>query len=245
MQETPPRAALPGNISDLERQTMRRVSRRLLPMLIACYFIAYLDRVNVGFASLTMNKALGFSSAVYGFGGGIFFLGYFIFEVPSNILLSKVGARRWIARILVTWGIISGCMAFITGPIHSTAFAFCWASPKRDFFPGIILYLTWWFPSYYRSRIIGIFMAAIPLSNILGSLVSGVLLDLDGWIGIAGWQWLFILEAAPAVILGVAFWLTMTDWPSQAHWLTAQQRNWLTTRLDAERAQREAIRTTA
>jgi MFS transporter, ACS family, tartrate transporter len=242
MQQAPPRAALPGDISELERQTMRRVSRRLLPMLIACYFIAYLDRVNVGFASLTMNRALGFSSAVYGFGGGIFFLGYFIFEVPSNILLSKVGARRWIARILVTWGIISACMAFITGPISFYSVRFLLGVAEAGFFPGIILYLTWWFPSYYRSRIIGIFMAAIPLSNILGSLVSGVLLDLDGWIGIAGWQWLFILEAAPAVILGVAFWLTMTDWPSQAHWLTAQQRNWLTTRLDAERAQREAIR---
>jgi MFS transporter, ACS family, tartrate transporter len=242
MQETPPRGALLGEISELERQTMRRVARRLLPMLIACYFIAYLDRVNVGFASLTMNKALGFSSAVYGFGGGIFFLGYFIFEVPSNILLSKVGARRWIARILVTWGIISGCMAFITGPISFYSVRFLLGIAEAGFFPGIILYLTWWFPSYYRSRIIGIFMAAIPLSNILGSLVSGVLLELDGWLGIAGWQWLFILEAAPAVILGVAFWLTMTDWPSQAHWLTAQQRNWLTTRLDAERAQREAIR---
>jgi MFS transporter, ACS family, tartrate transporter len=242
MPDISPQIALPGDISAVERQTIRRVSRRLLPMLIACYFVAYLDRVNVGFASLTMNKALGFSSAVYGFGGGIFFLGYFIFEVPSNILLSKVGARRWIARILVTWGIISGCMAFVSGPISFYSVRFLLGLAEAGFFPGIILYLTWWFPSYYRSRIVGIFMAAIPLSNILGSLVSGVLLDLDGWLGVAGWQWLFILEAAPAVILGVAFWLTMTDWPSQAHWLSAEQRDWLTTRLDAERAQREAIR---
>ena len=229
-------------ITTLERQTIARVSRRLLPLLIACYFVAYLDRVNVGFASLTMNKALGFSSAVYGFGGGIFFLGYFIFEVPSNILLSKIGARRWIARILVTWGIISACTALITGPASFYSVRFLLGLAEAGFFPGIILYLTWWFPSYYRSRIVGIFMAAIPLSNILGSLVSGVLLDLDGWIGIAGWQWLFILEAAPAIVLGVVFWFFMTDWPSQAHWLTAEQRDWLTTRLDAERAQREAIR---
>jgi MFS transporter, ACS family, tartrate transporter len=237
-----PATALTHEITDLERQTMARVARRLLPLLIACYFVAYLDRVNVGFASLTMNKALGFSSAVYGFGGGIFFLGYFIFEVPSNILLSKVGARIWIARILITWGIISACTALITGPVSFYSVRFLLGIAEAGFFPGIILYLTWWFPSYYRSRIVGIFMAAIPISNIFGSLVSGVLLDLDGLLGFAGWQWLFILEAAPAVVLGFAFWLFMTDWPSQAHWLAPAQREWLMTRLDAEQAQRETIR---
>jgi MFS transporter, ACS family, tartrate transporter len=242
MADAPNETVLSNEITDLERQTMSRVARRLLPLLMACYFIAYLDRVNVGFASLTMNKALGFSSAVYGFGGGIFFLGYFIFEVPSNVLLSKVGARVWIARILVTWGIIAACTAFIVGPVSFYSIRFALGVAEAGFFPGIILYLTWWFPSYYRSRIVGIFMAAIPLSNILGSLVSGVLLDLDGWMGLAGWQWLFILEAAPAVVLGVAFWFYMTDWPSEAHWLTAEQRDWLTTRLDTERAQRESIR---
>jgi MFS transporter, ACS family, tartrate transporter len=242
MSEAPSRAGLTDQITDLERQTIARVSRRLLPLLMACYFVAYLDRVNVGFASLTMNKALGFTSAVYGFGGGIFFLGYFIFEVPSNILLSKVGARRWIARILVTWGIISACTALITGPVSFYSVRFLLGVAEAGFFPGIILYLTWWFPSYYRSRIVGVFMAAIPLSNILGSLVSGVLLDLDGWLGFAGWQWLFILEAAPAVILGVVFWFYMTDWPSQAHWLTAEQRDWLTARLESEQSRREAIR---
>ncbi|HVY15084.1 MAG TPA: MFS transporter [Rhodopila sp.] len=242
MQGMPSPAVLAHEVTDIERETIRRVSRRLLPMLIVCYFVAYLDRVNVGFASLTMNKALGFSSAVYGFGGGIFFLGYFLFEVPSNILLSKVGARRWIARILVTWGIISACTALITGPVSFYSVRFLLGLAEAGFFPGIILYLTWWFPSYYRSRIVGVFMAAIPLSNILGSLVSGELLNLDGWMGLAGWQWLFVLEAVPAVVLGIAFWLTMTDWPSEAHWLSAEQRAWLTERLDAERAQREAIR---
>ena len=242
MPEAPTGAALTHEISDLERQTMARVARRLLPMLMACYFIAYLDRVNVGFASLTMNKALGFSSAVYGFGGGIFFLGYFIFEVPSNVLLSKVGARVWIARILITWGIIAACTAFIVGPLSFYSVRFALGIAEAGFFPGIILYLTWWFPSYYRSRIVGIFMAAIPLSNILGSLVSGVLLNLDGWLGLAGWQWLFILEAAPAVVLGVAFWIYMTDWPSEAQWLEPAQRDWLIARLDSERARREAIR---
>lgn len=242
MPEAPTGAELTHEITDLERRTMARVARRLLPMLIACYFIAYLDRVNVGFASLTMNKALGFSSAVYGFGGGIFFLGYFIFEVPSNVLLSKVGARVWIARILITWGIIAGCTAFIIGPLSFYSIRFALGIAEAGFFPGIILYLTWWFPSHYRSRIVGVFMAAIPLSNILGSLVSGVLLDLDGWAGLAGWQWLFILEAAPAVVLGIAFWIYMTDWPADAHWLEPAQRDWLIARLEGERARREAIR---
>jgi MFS transporter, ACS family, tartrate transporter len=242
MEEIPTGAVLSHEITDLERQTITRVARRLLPLLMACYFVAYLDRVNVGFASLTMNKALGFTSAVYGFGGGIFFLGYFIFEVPSNILLSKVGARVWIARILITWGIICACTAFVVGPVSFYSVRFLLGIAEAGFFPGIILYLTWWFPSYYRSRIVGVFMAAIPISNILGSLVSGFLLDLDGWFGIAGWQWLFIMEAAPAVILGVVFWLYMTDWPSQASWLMPAQRDWLIARLNAERSQREAIR---
>src|ERR1700759_5612751 len=211
MEMTSPRAVLSDEITELERQTISRVSRRLLPLLMACYFVAYLDRVNVGFASLTMNKALSFTSAVYGFGGGIFFLGYFIFEVPSNVILSKVGARRWIARILVTWGIISGCTAFITGPISFYSVRFLLGIAEAGFFPGIILYLTWWFPSYYRSRITGVFMAAIPLSNILGSVVSGYLLELDGWMGLAGWQWLFVMEAIPAILLGIAFWVFMTD----------------------------------
>jgi ACS family tartrate transporter-like MFS transporter len=242
MVEASTTAGLPPEITGLERQTVARVAWRLLPLLMACYFIAYLDRVNVGFASLTMNKALGFSSAVYGFGGGIFFLGYFIFEVPSNVLLGKIGARVWIARILITWGIIAACTAFITGPLSFYTVRFMLGVAEAGFFPGIILYLTWWFPSYYRSRIVGVFMAAIPLSNILGSVVSGFLLDLDGWLGFAGWQWLFILEAAPAVVLGIVFWVYMTDWPSQAHWLAPEQRNWLTGRLEAERARREAIR---
>src|SRR3978361_1259680 len=166
MEETPPHTRLTGEVTSLERQTIARVARRLLPLLMACYFIAYLDRVNVGFASLTMNKALGFTSAVYGFGGGIFFLGYFIFEVPSNVLLSKVGARVWIARILITWGIISACTAFIVGPISFYSVRFLLGIAEAGFFPGIILYLTWWFPSYYRSRIVGVFMAAHPLPTL-------------------------------------------------------------------------------
>src|ERR1700729_1804171 len=171
MASSPATSGLPlvADRSALERETMAKVTRRLISLLMVCYFTAYLDRVNVGFAALTMNKALGFSAAVFGLGSGIFFVGYFLFEVPSNLLLSKVGARRWIARILITWGIISGLTAFV------------WS--EWSFF-GIRLYLTWWFPSYYRSRIIGIFMTAIPISIVVGSVVSSQLLLLDGWLGL-------------------------------------------------------------
>jgi MFS transporter, ACS family, tartrate transporter len=234
-------SAIPADDA-LERATMSRVARRLLPMLMACYFIAYLDRVNVGFAGLTMNKDLGFTAAVFGFGGGIFFFGYFLFEVPSNVILERVGARTWIARILVTWGIISGCTALVSGEYSFFSMRFLLGLAEAGFFPGIILYLTWWFPSFYRSRITAIFMAAIPISNILGALVSGPLLNLNGVLGIAGWQWLFIIEATPAIVLGVAFYFYMTDRPENADWLETEQREWLIARLAAERAQREAVR---
>jgi len=179
----------PATEAALGRATMARVTRRLLPMLMLCYFVAYLDRVNIGFAGLTMNKDLGFSSAVFGFGGGIFFLGYFLFEVPSNVILEKVGARTWIARILVSWGIVSGLTALSVGPYSFFTIRFVLGLAEAGFFPGIILYLTWWFPSFYRSRMTAVFMAAIPISNILGSLVSGVVLNLHGLWGLAGWQW--------------------------------------------------------
>ncbi len=231
-----------GDITALERETIKRVARRLLPILMLCYFVAFLDRVNVGFAALTMNKALGFSSAVYGFGSGIFFLGYFIFEVPSNIFLSKLGARVWIARILITWGIIAGATAAVTGPLSFYGVRFILGIAEAGFFPGIIFYLTLWFPSYYRSRITGIFMTAIPISSILGSIISGELLNLDGWLGLAGWQWLYILEAAPAVVLGGVVYFYLTDWPSEAAWLPPPERDWLMQRLAEERAKREEIR---
>ena len=225
----------------LERETMAKVTRRLIPLLMVCYFTAYLDRVNVGFAALTMNKALGFSAAMFGVGSGIFFVGYFLCEIPSNLILARVGARKWIARILVTWGIISGLTAFVWSEWSFYGVRFVLGLAEAGFYPGIILYLTWWFPSSYRSRIIGIFMTAIPISIILGSIVSSQLLRLDGLMGLQGWQWLFILEAVPPVILGVAVMVYLTDEPSQAKWLRADQRQWLVNRLETERAQREAI----
>jgi MFS family permease len=229
-------------IDPIERETMRRVARRLIPLLMASYFAAYLDRVNVGFAALTMNKSLGFTSEIFGLGSGIFFLGYFLFEIPSNLILSKVGARRWIARILLTWGVISAATAFVTGTWSFLGIRFLLGLAEAGFYPGIILYLTWWFPSAYRSRIIGIFMTAIPFSIITGSLVSSQILRLGAWGGLDGWQWLFILEAMPAIVLGFVVMFYLTDGPRHAHWLKPEQRAWLVRRLEAERSQKEAIR---
>ncbi len=230
------------NAEPLERECMRRVTNRLIPLLMICYFVGYLDRVNVSFAGVTMNKALGFSSAVFGFGAGVFFLGYFLFEIPSNLILERVGARRWIARILITWGVISGLTAGVWSEGSFYVIRFLLGLAEAGFYPGIILYLTWWFPSYYRSRIIGLFMTAIPISVIFGSIVSGIILSFDGALGLAGWQWLFILEAVPAIILGFVVLFYLTDLPEGAHWLTPEQRTWLSGRIASERAQRESVR---
>jgi len=238
-------------MTEIESRVVGKVTKRLLPFLIVCYFVAYLDRVNVGFAALTMNKALGISSSAFGFGAGIFFLAYFLFEVPSNLALEKFGARKWIARIMFTWGLLSGAMAFIpqisalTGISQEYVFysvRTLLGAAEAGFFPGIIFFLTLWFPCLYRARIIGYFMAAIPLSSLIGAPISGFLLNMDGVAGLAGWQWLFIIEAAPALFMtfGVLFYLT--DRPAEAHWLAADERQWLAARLTAEQRQRETAR---
>jgi D-galactonate transporter len=237
-------------MDELERHTIRKVSARLIPFLIVCYFVAYLDRVNVGFAAITMNKDLGLTATMFGLGSGIFFLAYFLFEVPSNLFLNRFGARKWIARIMITWGIISGAMAFIpqiaqfTGLGHEYTFyllRILLGLAEAGFFPGIIFYLTLWFPSVYRARIIGQFMAAIPVSSAIGSPISGQILGLHGVGGLAGWQWLFILEAAPALVLAGVTYFYLTDRPGEARWLAQGERTWLSGRLAAERAQREAV----
>ncbi len=235
----------------VETRTIAKVSLRLVPFLIVCYFVAYLDRVNVGFAALTMNKALGLDATAFGLGAGVFFLAYFVFEVPSNLLLERFGARKWIARIMLSWGLLSGLMAFIpmiataTGTSTTSVFyiiRIALGAAEAGFFPGIIFYLTLWFPAIYRARIIGYFMAAIPLSSVIGAPVSGLLLNFDGVSGLAGWQWLFILEAAPALVLAVVVFFYLTDRPVDAHWLGADERAWLVGRLDAERHLREAAK---
>lgn len=228
-------------VTELERRTLRKVSARLVPFLIICYFVAYLDRVNVGFAALTMNKDLGITASAFGFGAGIFFFSYFVFEVPSNLALERFGARRWIARIMLTWGVLSGAMAFIGGETGFYAVRVLLGAAEAGFFPGIIFYLTLWFPAAYRGRIVGYFMAAIPLSTVIGAPVSSMLLGFDGLAGFKGWQWLFIMEAVPALILSGVVLFYLTDRPSDATWLAEDERNWLASRLKAEQAQREAV----
>jgi sugar phosphate permease len=220
--------------SVLETSTVRRVAWRILPFVMVSYFIAFVDRVNVGFAALQMNRDLGLTQATFGLGGGLFFLSYALFEVPSNLVMQKVGARLWIGRIMITWGMISACMAFITGPASFHAVRLLLGVAEAGFFPAVILYITYWFPAVYRARIIAVFMIAIPVSSFLGSPLSAMLLQTDGWLGLHGWQWLFIIEAVPAVLLGIfaLFWLQ--DRPAQARWLKPEQRDWLMTKLHEE-----------
>jgi MFS transporter, ACS family, tartrate transporter len=232
----------------VEKTTISKVMWRLMPFLFICYFVAYLDRVNVGFAKLQMNAALGLSEAAYGLGAGLFFISYFLLEVPSNLALDRFGARLWIARIMFTWGLVSGMFAFI-GPISAAtglsnewvfySLRFILGAAEAGFFPGIIFYLTLWFPSVYRARVVALFMLAIPFSSIVGAPVSGALLNLSGG-GLEGWQWLFIIEAIPSILMafGVVFYLT--DRPVQASWLSDPERTWLQGRLDAESKQKQA-----
>ncbi|SEH88267.1 MFS transporter [Tardiphaga sp. OK245] len=220
---------------ELRTCTLKAVTWRLLPFMMLLYFIAYLDRVNVGFAALTMNADLGLSATVYGLGAGVFFVGYVLFEVPSNVLLHKLGARIWIARIMLTWGLLSGAMAFITGPTSFYIVRFLLGVAEAGFFPGMILYLTYWFPASTRVKVTGLFMVAIPLSATIGAPISSALLGLDWLGGMKGWQWMFILEAAPAIILGFVVFFYLTDRPERAEWLTAEQRGWLAAEMEAER----------
>src|SRR6201994_4335 len=236
-------------MDDVEKRVIGKVMRRLIPFLIMCYFVAYLDRVNVSFAKLHMDEALGLSEAAFGLGAGLFFIGYFIFEVPSNLFLERVGARVWIARIMITWGIVSAAFAFIpqissaTGASHETVFyalRLLLGGCEAGFFPGIIFYLTLWFPAVYRARVISFFMLAIPISSIVGAPISGMLLNLTGW-GLGGWQWLFILEALPSILVGLAVLFYLTDFPRQAHWLQQDEIAWLENVQATEKRNKEKV----
>ena len=221
-----------------------KVARRLLPFLMLCYFFAYLDRVNVGFAALTMNRDIGLSATAYGFGAGLFFLGYVAFEVPSNLILERVGARIWIARIMVTWSLISASTAFVTSEWSFYLVRVLLGLAEAGFFPGIILYLTYWFPTAQRAGIVGIFMMAVPLSAAIGAPLSGLVMSFTGgWLGLAGWQWLYLLEAAPSLLLGLATLFVLTDRPEQAAWLTPEERVRLVARM-AEDQRLQPNRTT-
>jgi len=226
----------------LEATTMRRVSWRLMPFLVVSYLLCYIDRVNVGFASLQMNKAVGIDPKIYGLGAGIFFVGYFILEVPSNLALEKFGARKWIARIMLSWGVISGACALIAGPWSFLILRFLLGAAEAGFFPGVILYITFWYPAEYRAKIIGIFMVAIPAAGLIGSPISGTILGMSGVMGLAGWQWIFILEAIPTILLGIMAFVYLSDRPNDARWLTPEQRDWLNAKLEGERRRASRVK---
>lgn len=222
--------------SDRETRVLRKITWRIVPFIMVLYLIAFIDRVNIGFASLTMNQDLGFSSTVFGVGAGIFFLGYFLFEVPSNLILHKVGARIWIARVMITWGLVSGAMALVQGTTSFYTLRFLLGVAEAGFFPGIILYLSYWFPARRRAAVTAMFMATAPLATAIGSPISGALLEMHGIWGLAGWQWMFIIEAVPAVIFGVVVLFFLTDRPEKAKWLTDDERAWLVKTMEQEQA---------
>jgi ACS family tartrate transporter-like MFS transporter len=226
-------------MQDVESATIKRITWRLLPFLCLCYFVSWLDRVNVGFAALGMNEDLGFSPALFGLGAGIFFIGYVLCEPPSNLALRRFGARIWIARIMITWGLLSGAMAFIQGSWSFLTVRFLLGIAEAGFFPGIILYLTMWFPAKYRGRTFGLFILTTPLSGVIGSPISGALFKMHGFFGLEGWRWMFLIEAVPAVILGVICLFYLTDRPEKATWLTQEQRDWLTRTMRVEEAEQQ------
>jgi D-galactonate transporter len=228
----------PQHSAVVEQSAIAKITRRFIPLLIVCYFVSYLDKVNVGFAGLAMNNALGITPAQFGFGAGIFFATYCFFEVPSNLALQRFGARRWLARIMITWGIVSAATAFITGATGFYVMRSVLGLAEAGFFPGIIYFLTLWFPPQYRARMIGYFMVAIPLSSLIGAPLSGLILHLDAF-GLQGWQWLFILEALPAIVLGVVLLLYLTDRPEQAKWLSEAERGWIATQMLEEARRRD------
>ncbi len=231
--------ALP--LPDAAEAAYARIGWRIVPFLILCYFVAYLDRVNIGFAQLQMKGDLGFSDAVYGLGAGVFFLGYFLFEVPSNLVLHRVGARVWIARIMITWGLISSLTLFVTTPTQFYAMRFLLGLAEAGFFPGIILYLTYWYPAARRSQMTAWFMSAVPLSGLVGGPVSGwILHHFHGQHGWAGWQWLFLLEGLPAVLLGLVTLAYLDNGIEQARWLDPQQKALLRRALDDESQRKPA-----
>ncbi len=241
----PGSAILEGTVGfmapSLEYDTIRTVTRRLIPYLCLAYFVSFLDRVNIGFAALTMNKDLGLTATTFGFATGVFFIGYVLFELPSNLALQRYGARIWLARIMITWGFLSGATAFVRDDRSLYVLRFFLGAAEAGFLPGVVLYLTHWFPTSHRARIMGLFMLAIAFSGLVGAPLSGALLMLDGAWGLKGWQWIFLIEAVPAVILGVAALRFLIDRPLDAAWLAPAQRRWLQGVLDREERERAAV----
>ncbi len=219
---------------ELERSTLRKVAWRLLPLILLGYLVSYMDRVNIGFAAPQMNAELGFTASIYGFGGGLFFISYALLEIPSNLALARVGARRWLARIMITWGLVAMSMALVRTPLEFYAVRFLLGAAEAGFFPGVIYYLGLWFPQSHRGRAISRFYIAAPLASVVMGVVAGSLLGLDGHFSLRGWQWLLIAEGAPAVILAFVFLRWLPDRPANAPWLSPAQKAWLETRLQAD-----------
>jgi ACS family tartrate transporter-like MFS transporter len=226
----------------IEKSAMRKIYIRLLPFAILSYFLAYIDRINGSFAALTMRGDLDLSATVYGFAVGTFYWGYFIFEVPSNIVMEKVGARVWIARIMITWGLLAGATAAVVGPTSFSIVRFLLGSAEAGFFPGIVLYFTYWFPTYHHGRIVSGFLMGLPIAVAAGAPVSTALLSLDGLWGLKGWQIMYIAEGVPTVLIGVVTLFVLTDQPGQAKFLTTEEKAWLSAKLAAERKAKEAVR---
>lgn len=236
---------MPTNVStatsDVERRAIARVQTRLIPFIFIWYVIAYLDRVNIGFAAAELQRDLALSDAVFGLGAGLFFIGYCLFEVPSNLILERVGARLWIARIMVGWGLVSMATMFVSGVWSFYLLRVLLGIAEAGFFPGVILYLTYWVPAQHRARTSALFMMAIPISVIIGAPLSDALLTLDGVLGLRGWQWLFLVEGVPAVIFGIATLFYLTDHPAKAYWLKDDERAWLVQTMESERARRATV----
>jgi len=230
-------------VRTIEASTMRKVYLRLLPFAVFSYILAYIDRINVSFAGLTMRGDLNMSAGTFGFAVGMFFWGYFVFEVPSNVILQKLGARIWIARIMITWGILAGLTATVTGSTSFAIVRLLLGVAEAGFFPGLILYFTFWFPRHHHARIVSGFLVGLPVAVALGAPISTALLGLDGLFGLRGWQIMYIAEAIPTVVIGVATFFVLTDRPEQAKFLTEQERDWLVARIASERRATEAVRT--
>ena len=230
--DQPPLAADPERA--IHERTMRKVFWRLVPFLFVCYVVAYIDRVNIGFAALTMTKEIGLTLSQFGFSAGIFFLAYFIAEIPSNLALHRFGAPKWIARIMISWGLVSGATAFVQGPVSFTILRFLLGLAEAGFTPGVFLYFSYWFPAQYRGRAVSAFILGIPLSGVVGSPISSLLIMLDGTLGVSGWRWLLLIEAVPAVLLGVACLFVLAERPANARWLTDGERTWLSGVLASE-----------
>ena len=226
----------------IEKSAMAKIYLRLLPFAILSYFLAYVDRINVGFAALTMRTDLGMSATAFGFATGLFYWGYFIFEVPSNIIMEKVGARMWIARIMITWGALACATGLATGETSYGVIRFLLGVAEAGFFPGIVLYFTYWFPSYHHARIVSGFLIGLPIAVAGGAPLSTALLGLDGLFGLHGWQVMYIAEGLPTIVIGIATLFVLTDRPEQASFLTAEEKAWLATRLAAERHAKESVR---